>query len=168
MPALQLAELIPRWVSGRDDGRSNQCPWEKFSRQAAPDDLVAPRFKFYELTKSELAARLGIDNSFPIVKEAHAAVLPCRNVMEAVREQFGPCTPNSVFLGQDLERALKKRRSDWVSKSQHTLRQACDVEVPGVPNVELARWVIENIEFDQVIVECYNSKAVTIPDSDIT
>ena len=132
--------------------------WDQFPRRAAPDDLVAPHFKFYELTKSELAGRLGIDNSFPSVSEARAAVFLCRNVMEAVRQQFRSYSPNSVYRGQDLERALKKRRSDWVSKSQHTLGQACDIEVPELPNVELAQWVIDNVEFDQVILECYNPK----------
>jgi Peptidase M15 len=136
----------------------SQLPLAEFPRRAAPDDLVSPHFTFYELTKSELAARLGIDNSFPGVKEARAAVFLCRNVMEPVREQFGPYSPNSVFRGQDLERALKKKRSDWVSKSQHTLGQACDIEVPNLPNAELAHWVIDNLEFDQVILECYNPK----------
>ena len=133
-------------------------PWAEFPRRAAPDDLVSPHFKFYELSKSELGARLGIDNSFPGATAARAAVFLCRNVMEAVRQQFGSYSPNSVFRCQDLERALKKKRSDWVSKSQHTLGQACDIEVPGLPNVELAQWVIDNLEFDQVILECYNPK----------
>ena len=105
----------------------SETPWEKFPRRAAPDDLVAPHFKFYELTKSELGARLGVNNSFSGVKEARAAVFLCRNVMEPVREQFGSYSPNSVFRSQDLERALKKKRSDWVSKSQHTLGQASRV-----------------------------------------
>src|SRR5258706_13272994 len=94
-------------------------PWAEFPRRAAPDDLVTPHFKFYELTKSELGARLGVDNSFPGVKEARAAGFLCRNVMEAVREQFGSYSPNSVFRSQDLELALKKKRRDWVSNTQH-------------------------------------------------
>ena len=89
----------------------------QFPLRASPDDLVSPHFTFYELTKSELAARLGIDNSFPGVKEARAAVFLCCNVMEPIRDRFGPYSPNSVFRGQALERALKKKRSDWISKS---------------------------------------------------
>ncbi|MEK6210046.1 MAG: D-Ala-D-Ala carboxypeptidase family metallohydrolase [Pseudomonadota bacterium] len=136
----------------------SNIPWGEFPRRAAPDDLVAPHFKFHELTKSEQASRLGIDNTFAAAREARAAVFLCRNVLEPVRERFGSFSPNSVFRCQDLERALKKKRSDWVSKSQHTLGQACDIEVPGLPNVELAQWVIDNLEFDQVILECYNPK----------
>lgn len=132
--------------------------WEKFPRKAEPGDLVTPNFKFYELTKSELAERLGIDNSFRSVKEARAAAYLCRNVMQPVRQRFGSYSPNSVFRCQELERALKKKRSDWISKSQHTTGQACDIEVVGVPNIELARWVVDSIEFDQVILECYNAK----------
>jgi len=136
----------------------NNVPWQEFPRRTDSQDLVAPHFKFYELMKSEIAERLGIDNSFPGVKQARAAVYLCRSIMEPVREQFGSYSPNSVFRGQELERALKKKRSDWVSKSQHTLGQACDIEVPGLPNAELAQWVIDNLEFDQVILECYNPK----------
>jgi len=130
--------------------------WEKFPRKASPADRVAEHFQCYELTKSELASRLGIDNSFPTVRAVRAAVFLCRNVMEPVRMQFGPFTPNSVYRCQDLERALKKKRKDWVSTSQHTLGQACDIEVGGVTNVDLAQWVRDNLEFDQLILECYN------------
>ena len=94
--------------------------WERFSRRAAPDDLVSPHFRFRELTKPKLAARLGIDNSFRSVREARGAVVLCRNVLEPVRKQFGRYSPNSVFRSQYMERALKKKRKDWVSHSQHT------------------------------------------------
>jgi hypothetical protein len=75
-----------------------------------------------------------------------------------VRERFGSFSPNSVFRCQALERALKKKRKDWVSTSQHTTGLACDIEAANTPNVELAQWVIDNLEFDQVILECYNPK----------
>jgi len=61
-----------------------------------------------------------------------------------------------VYRSQDLERAIKKKRRPWVSTSQHTKGQACDIEVPGMPTMELARWVSENLEYDQLICECFN------------
>ena len=39
--------------------------------------------------------------------------------------------------------------------SQHTIGQAADFEVPGVSNMEVAKWIAENCEFDQLILECY-------------
>jgi len=130
--------------------------WNKFPRKANPADQVAAHFQFYELTKSELAARLNINNAFPGVRVARAAVFLCRNVMEPVRAQFGPFTPNSVYRCQDLERALKGKRTNWTSTSQHTLGQACDIEIAGVANADLADWIRRNLEFDQLILECYN------------
>ena len=100
---------------------------------------------------------MGIDNSFAAADELYGAVYLCRNVLQAVRNEFGVFTPNSVYRSQELERALKRKPDDWVSNSQHTRGQACDIEVPGMPTIELARWVSGNLEFDQVICECYNA-----------
>ena len=130
--------------------------WDKFPLRADPGDQVSGNFKFYELTASETAERLAIDNRFSRVAEVRAAVHLCRNVLQPIRDKFGRFSPNSVFRGQDLERALKKKRSDWMSTSQHTLGQACDIEIPGMPTLELADWVASNLEFDQIICECYD------------
>lgn len=43
-----------------------------------------------------------------------------------------------------------------MSASQHTRGLACDIEVSGILTMDLARWVSENLEFDQVICECFN------------
>jgi len=132
--------------------------WSEFPVDAEPEDRVSADFKFYELTSSETAARQGIDNSFPSPVEARAAVFLCRQVMQPVRDHFDvPMTPNSVYRSQALDRALKGMPTDWVSPSQHTLGQACDIEVPGVSNRELAAWVIGSLAFDQIILECYDA-----------
>lgn len=130
--------------------------WDGFPVGAGPDDLVSTNFKFYELTRSETATRLRIDNSFPGARELRAAVFLCRNVLQPVRDELGRYSPNSVFRGQGLERALKKKRADWISTSQHTLGQACDIEIPGMPTLLLAEWVTKHLQFDQVICECYD------------
>jgi hypothetical protein len=40
--------------------------------------------------------------------------------------------------------------------SQHTLGQAADFEVPGISNMELAQWIIDNLDYDQLILEFYD------------
>jgi len=40
--------------------------------------------------------------------------------------------------------------------SQHVKGQACDFEIYGVDNYEVASYVAENLEFDQVILEYYS------------
>lgn len=135
----------------------SRISWSKFSPRTNPDDLVSPHFSFHELTISDTAARLKIDNSFPDAATCRNAVYLCRKVMEPVQARFGPYTPNSVFRCQELERALKKKAAGWVSTSQHTLGQACDIVVPGTGNMELAHWITQNLVFDQVILECHNA-----------
>lgn len=124
-----------------------------------PQDLIAPNFRVYELTVSELASRQGIDNDFPGDAELRAAVNLARQVLQPIRDAFGSFSPNSVFRGQALERALKNKPSSWISTSQHTLGCACDVEIPGKSTLELARWAADKLpEYDQIICECFNPK----------
>jgi hypothetical protein len=130
--------------------------WDKFPARPGPQDSVAPNFRVYELTKSELAERLGIDNRAAGVRELRAAVHLCRRVLQPLRDEFGRFSPNSVYRSQALERALKRKPANWVSPSQHCLGEACDVEIPGMATLELAQWAAKNLEFDQIICECYD------------
>lgn len=124
-----------------------------------PGDLIAPDFKVYELTVSELASRRGIPNDFPSDAELRAAVHLARAVLQPIRDAFGRFTPNSVFRSQALERVLKNRPATWISTSQHTQGFACDVEIPGKPTLELARWAADNLpDYDQIICECYDPR----------
>jgi hypothetical protein len=124
-----------------------------------PRDLIAPNFRVYELTKSEVAARLGIDNAFPGDAELQAAVYLARNVLQVLRNAFGSFTPNSVFRSQETERALKKKPAGWISTSQHTQGYACDVEIPGKSTLELAMWARDNLaDYDQIICECFDPR----------
>jgi hypothetical protein len=122
-----------------------------------PRTLVAPHFRLYELIRSEIADWQGIDNRFSSAEELQAAIHLAREVLEPVREAFGSFTPNSVYRCQALERALKRRPAGWISRSQHTLGQACDVEIIGLPTLELAQWAEKHLkQFDQIICECYD------------
>lgn len=122
-----------------------------------PEDSIAPNFQLYELTRSELATRLGVDNDFASDRELRAAAYLARNVLQALRDEFGGFTPNSVYRSQALERRLKNKPSGWLSTSQHTQGCACDVEIVGKSTLELARWAAKNLpQFDQIICECYD------------
>ncbi len=132
-------------------------PIEKLARETVgANDLIAPNFRLHELTGSELASRLHIDNGFPSDDELRDAVYLARNVLQKIRDEFGPFTPNSVFRSQALERELKGKPAGWISTSQHAQGRACDVEIVGRTTLDLARWVAKNLEFDQLICECYD------------
>jgi hypothetical protein len=138
----------------------SKTPPENLKREILdPQDLIAPNFRVYELTRSELASRLGIDNTFPSDRELRAAVYLAREVLQVIRDTFGPYTPNSVFRGQALERALKKKPAGWISTSQHTQGCACDVEIVGKTTLELAQWAADNLpDYDQIICECFDPR----------
>ncbi|MGE0809407.1 MAG: YcbK family protein [Immundisolibacter sp.] len=122
-----------------------------------PNDLIAPNFRLYELTRSELAARLGVENDFASDRELRAAVHLAREVLQRLRDAFGAFTPNSVYRSQALERRLKNKPSGWLSTSQHTQGCACDVEIVGKSTLELAQWAATNLpDFDQIICECFD------------
>ncbi|NTV71301.1 MAG: hypothetical protein HGA71_14300 [Azonexaceae bacterium] len=121
------------------------------------DTRIAPNFLVYELTRSELADRRGIDNHFPSDKELQAAIHLAREVLQPIRDKFGSFTPNSVFRGHPLERALKNKPASWLSTSQHSRGEACDIEIVGMSTLALANWAKDNLKaFDQIICECYD------------
>ena len=130
--------------------------WNRFPARPDPQDLVSRNFRFHELTRSEIALRQRIDNRFESVRHLRAAVHLCRKVLQPLRERFGSFSPNSVYRSQALERALKGKPARWVSSSQHAVGEACDVEIPGVSTLELARWAAANLQFDQIICECFD------------
>jgi hypothetical protein len=149
-------------VNARENDMANHAntPLEALSLASlAPRDLIAPNFRFYELTLSELASRLGVNNSFPGDREMRAAVHLARNVLQPIRKHYGSFTPNSVFRGQELERVLKRKPSGWLSTSQHTQGCACDLEIVAKSTLEVARWAANNLPaYDQIICECYDPR----------
>lgn len=124
-----------------------------------PRALIAPNFRAYELTRSELASRRGIANGFEQEAHLRAAVHLARQVLQPVRDAFGSFTPNSVYRSQALERALKNKPATWLSTSQHARGEACDIEIVGMPTLELAIWARDHlVDFDQIICECYDPR----------
>ena len=112
--------------------------------------MLSKHFSLSELTKSDTAIRKGIDNT-PNDQEVENLLLLCNEILEPVRAHYGiPFAPNSGFRCLDLNRAIVS--SD---KSQHVSGKAVDFEISGLDNKEVALWVMENCDFDQLILEFY-------------
>jgi putative chitinase len=119
----------------------------------SPDMQLSEHFNLKEFTKSETAIRKRIDNT---PNAAHAENLKnvCEKILEPVRKHFGkPVRINSGYRGPALNAAV-----GGSSKSQHCNGEAVDFEIDGLPNPELAKWVSENCDFDQIILEFYDPK----------
>jgi hypothetical protein len=117
---------------------------------------LSKNFTLQEFTKSQTALRMGIDNT-PEGEHLEAAKALFENVVQPVREHFGPTVINSGYRGPALNEAV-----GGSSKSQHCKGEAADIECPGVPNADIAQWIVDNLDFDQVILEFYTPG---IPDS---
>lgn len=111
---------------------------------------LSEHFSLQELVKSSLADRLAIDNT-PSSSEIETLKLTAANILEPVREHFGIAfAPSSGFRCLELNRALKSKDT-----SQHVTGEAVDIEVPGISNYDLALWIYQNLDFDQLILEFY-------------
>ena len=109
---------------------------------------LSPHFTLSELCHSQTAARRGIANRPNAAARdnlRHVAI----TILEPVRAHFAvPYSPTSGYRSKTLNAILGSRPT-----SQHILGQAVDLVLPGVPALELARWIKGNLCFDQLILE---------------
>ena len=111
---------------------------------------LSEHFSLWELTKSQVADRKRIKNE-PDKESIQNLKVICTSILEPVRRHYGkPIAPSSGYRCPALNRELGS--SD---RSQHTTGQAVDFEVPGVANMDLARWIMDNLLYDQLILEFY-------------
>ena len=60
-----------------------------------------------------------------------------------------------IFISSGFRSARLSEAIGSSSKSQHCKGQAADIEIFGVDNKILARWIHNNIKYDQLILEFY-------------
>ena len=118
---------------------------------------LSPNFSLHELTKSETALRLDIDNT-PGEAETENLRLLCEKVLQPVRDHFG----KGVKVNSGFRSSATNQATGGSKSSDHVKGQAADIEIPGVANAELAQWIMDNLEYTQLILEFYTPG---IPDS---
>ena len=118
---------------------------------------LTANFSLHELTKSETALRMGLDNTPGPVETEYLKILAER-VLQPIRDHFQKGVKvNSGYRSPDSNAAVGGSRT-----SDHCKGQAADIEIPGVPNADLAQWIMDNLEYTQLILEFYTPG---IPDS---
>ena len=110
---------------------------------------LSRNFSLSELTKSDTAIRKGINNN-PSAEQVEKLKILCENILQPVRDRFGRVTVTSGFRSVELCIAVNSS-----ANSQHAKAEACDFECPGVDNAEVADWIKNNLEYDQLILEFY-------------
>jgi len=112
---------------------------------------LSKSFTLNELTKSQEATRLGIEN---IPNETHIENLKilCEKILQPLRDYYGlPVSISSGYRSVALCEAIGSS-----AKSQHTKGQAADFEIFGVANKDVADFIIQNLDYDQCILEFWN------------
>jgi hypothetical protein len=87
--------------------------------------------------------------------------LLCEKVLQPVRDHFGKGVKvNSGFRSLAVNAAAGGVQG--AKPSDHTRGMAADIEIPGVANADLAQWIMDNLDYTQLILEFYTPG---IPDS---
>jgi hypothetical protein len=118
---------------------------------------LSTNFSLHELSKSETALRMGFDNT-PDEEATENLRLLCEMVLQPVRDHYGKGVKvNSAYRSPESNAAVGGSKT-----SDHCKGMAADIEIPGVANADLAQWIMDNLDYTQLILEFYTPG---IPDS---
>lgn len=113
-----------------------------------------------EVTKSNTAARLGIDNQPKGIYVDNLKVL-AENVFQPIRDNFKkPIFVSSGFRSHSLNKAIGGagyyESGRYIPKSQHCYGQAIDIDQDAVgkpSNADVFWYIYDQLDFDQLIWE---------------
>jgi zinc D-Ala-D-Ala carboxypeptidase len=109
---------------------------------------LSPNFTLAELTKSQTATRLGMNNT-PTPEVITNLRALCINVLEPIRAHFkAPVIISSGYRCKALNNAVGGSKT-----SQHMTGKAADIEVYGKSNWDVLDFIEKNLVFDQLIQE---------------
>ena len=126
-----------------------------------PQDKLSEHFTYEELTRSDAAGRLGIENTpnqAEIENLKRLAIL-----LEEVKKAVGgkPVMINSAYRSKPVNDAVGSKDS-----SQHRLGCAADLRVPGMKPREVVEACIANkVPFDQIILEFDSWTHISVPNT---
>jgi hypothetical protein len=109
------------------------------------------------MVKSETALRHDMDNT-PGEAEIAALRLLCEKILQPVREHYG----RAVMVNSGFRHPEVNSKVGGSKTSDHCKGQAADIEIPGIPNADLAIWIMDNLKYTQLILEFYTPG---VPDS---
>ena len=118
---------------------------------------LSANFSLHEMCKSETALRMGFDNT-PDEEATENLRLLCEMVLQPVRDHYGKGVKvNSAYRSPESNAAVGGSKT-----SDHCKGMAADIEIPGVANADLAQFIMDNLNYTQLILEFYTPG---IPDS---
>jgi uncharacterized protein YcbK (DUF882 family) len=118
---------------------------------------LTANFTLAEMVKSDTALRHDMDNT-PGEAEIESLKILCEKVLQPVRDHF----KTGVKVNSGYRHPEVNAKVGGSKTSDHCSGQAADIEIPGIPNADLAKWITQNLDFTQVILEFYTQG---VPDS---
>lgn len=113
--------------------------------------ILSRNFTLRELCSSFTAKRNGINNLTTDKNIIANLTRLATFVLQPVRNEFGSYSPGSCFRSHELNDLIR-----GADDSQHLYGEAADLDnIPGLSNYYLAKWIVNNVDFDQVILEKY-------------
>tara|TARA_E500000178_G_C17009243_1_gene749696 strand:- start:53 stop:517 length:465 start_codon:yes stop_codon:yes gene_type:complete len=111
---------------------------------------LTTNFSLAELTSSQVASRNGLNNN-PTAGQIENLKKLCESILQPIRNHYdAPVIVSSGFRSPEL--CIRIGSS---IDSQHAKGQAADIQVVGIDNKALAKYIKENLDFDQLILEFY-------------
>ena len=115
---------------------------------------LTKNFSLLELTKSQTAERKGIINT-PSAEHQENLRLLCERVLQPIRDHFNRVvTISSGYRSPALCEAIGSKTT-----SQHAKGQAADFEIYGLSNQELANYIRDKLDYDQLILEFWTPES---------
>ena len=111
---------------------------------------LTTNFTLAEMTASQVASRNGLNNN-PTAGQIENLKKLCESILQPIRNHYdAPVIVSSGFRSPEL--CIRIGSS---IDSQHAKGQAADIQVVGIDNKSLAKYIKENLDFDQLILEYY-------------
>jgi len=109
---------------------------------------LTENFSLNELTKSQTAERKGINNT-PSTEHQENLKRLCETILQPIRDHFDcVVSVSSGYRSPELCVAIGSS-----TKSQHASGCAADFEIFNLSNKELADYIDQNLDYDQLILE---------------
>ena len=126
-----------------------------------PQDKLSEHFTYEELTRSDAAGRLGIENTPNDAEIENLKRLAA--LLEEVKKAVGgkPVMINSGFRSKPVNDAVGSKDS-----SQHRLGCAADLRVAGMkPRQVVEACIAAKVPFDQIILEFDSWTHISVPNT---
>lgn len=127
----------------------------------SPTDKLSEHFTYEELTRSDAAARLGVENT-PNESEIEN-LKRLAELLEEVKKAVGgkAVMINSGFRSKPVNDAVGSKDT-----SQHRLGCAADLRVPGMkPREVVEACIAAQVPFDQIILEFDSWTHISVPNT---